>query len=84
MNTADGRVTAGVRDMDNNLIPRDAWASSLEKGLATREEGKIRLSTPEATTIAELLDELSAVYPAEPLGTLARRLSVLLWDRLGI
>lgn len=42
------------------------------------------LTAGEATSTAQLLDELAGVYAGEPLGHLARDLARLLYDRLGI
>ncbi|HEV7755404.1 MAG TPA: hypothetical protein VGO94_06030 [Mycobacteriales bacterium] len=42
------------------------------------------LTDAEARVVAALLDELAAVYPAEPLGGLARAMAYGLADRLGV
>ncbi|TAK89374.1 MAG: hypothetical protein EPO06_11975 [Burkholderiaceae bacterium] len=53
--------------------------------LARSDVGRrVALSDGEGQAIASLLDELAGVYPDEPLGELARRLAVMMYDRMGI
>ena len=76
---------AGIADVDGRPVDRDAYAQDLQQRLDDERGGRRPiLNDAETTVIAELLDELAAVYPGETLGTLARELSVRLWDRLGI
>lgn len=80
------RRTAMMRDTDGNPLERDDYAAWLDAEAARVPIGERRqlLGDGEARAIGALLDELSAVYRGEPLGQLARELSVRIFGRLGI
>lgn len=83
--TALGRYLAGEKYTDGSPISRDDAAARLEKDLdATDRQDSLTVQAGEAHVVAELLDELAAVYHDEPLGWLARHVAVRLYDRLGI
>jgi hypothetical protein len=76
---------AGISDIHDGPISRDRYAEHLAKELArpTRQD-TISVKAADAFVVAELLDELAAVYRDEALGRLAREVAVKLYDRLGI
>jgi hypothetical protein len=83
---APPRRMAMMRDTGGNPLQRDEYAAWFDVEAARVPIGERRplLGDGEARAIGALLDELSAVYRGEPLGQLARALSVRIFDRLGI
>jgi len=76
---------ASTRDTDGNPIDRAQYAARLEKQLTdTDRSGNLTVTNTEAQVVAELLDELAAVYENEDLGRLARVMALRFYDRLGI
>jgi hypothetical protein len=84
--TSTPRVTAGITDVSGQQLSRDEYDDHLWQRLnaAQGAERPVQLSEAEAQVMAELLDELSALYPGEKLGRTAREMAVRLYDRLGI
>lgn len=76
------RPTASARDLDDEPFDRDEYARwlawRLERPIAA---GGAWLTEAEATVAALLLDELTGVYPGEPLGALARHLAISLSEK---
>ena len=84
MTSAGDRHMATLRDTDGNPVSRDGYALDLEEQLdAPGRQGNLSIKAADVYVAAELLDELAAVYEDEPLGRLARRLAVKLYDHLG-
>ena len=87
--TATARDGATGRPLDRRayageMLGRLARESLAAIDTATGEPARTAgLSSAEAEVVAELLDELAGVYPAEELGQLAGSLSARLWQRVG-
>lgn len=86
----EGSVSASMQTVEGpwqTLAAQDAalWrllnADDTDAGPAER---RALLTENEAQVVAELLDELAAIYADEPIGRTARTMAVRLWDRLGI
>lgn len=78
------RPTAGITTLDDQPLDRDQYTQQLQH-TANRASGRlVPVQDGEAEAIADLLDELAAVYRGEPMGDLARTLAVRLNDRRGV
>lgn len=77
--------TPNMRDTAGKPVPLDGYARHLRATLESpysREQ--VEVSRGDVEAAASLLDELSALYPGEDFGRLAREIAVRLYDRSGV
>lgn len=74
-----------IKTTEGEPISRADYVKAVEERAETSKTSPIQLDAVEAELVAELLDELAAVYTqADPVGHLARKCASILYDRLGV